>query len=67
MEKKIRATKIYSFLPQKIKFYSLCISKKMCMNTTVMYILLIIALLVYMNQTTKQRIIDTAIIHPASL
>jgi hypothetical protein len=67
MEKKIRATKIYFFLHQKIKFYSLCISKKMCINITVMYILLIIALLVYMNQTSKQRIIDTAIIHPASL
>ncbi len=39
----------------------------MCMNTTLMYILLIASLLVYISQTKKQRIIDTGIIHPASL
>ena len=37
----------------------------MCINETILYILLLIAI-VYMLKT-KRKIIDTSIIHPASL
>ena len=38
----------------------------MCMNETLLYILLLLAI-VYMLKNNKQRIVDTSIIHPASL
>jgi len=38
----------------------------MCINETILYILLLLAI-VYMLKNNKQRIVDTAIIHPASL
>lgn len=39
---------------------------KMCINESIVYILLLLAI-VYMLKNNKQRIIDTSIIHPASL